>query len=143
MTALDFSGLVRLSTGLFGFLRLYAERPSRLARDRPYSGGQLSRRAFPLVASIVLLGFLTACSTTDDRLIATVTEDGQRAYRAQGIIQFTASEAAAEAYIAERVEAACGSPVAITELSFTRMDSMVGLPHLAYRALVVCVEGAL
>jgi hypothetical protein len=84
-----------------------------------------------------------ACSTTDDRLIATVTEDGQRAFRAQGIIQFTASEERAEAYISERVEAACGSPVAITELSFTRMDSMVGVPHLAYRALVICVEGAL
>lgn len=143
MSARNLPAAEKPSIRLCGLSRFLRGRPSGLARERPYIRGQLHPCAFLRVVSILLMGLLTACSTTDDRLIATVTEEGQRAYRAQGIIQFTASEGAAEAYIAERVEVACGSPVAITELSFTRMDSMVGVPHLAYRALVVCLEGAL
>lgn len=109
MTAENLPTAGKSSTDLFGLSRFLTGQPSRLARDRPYGGGGFRLRVLQWGASIALFGFLAACSTTDDRLIATVTEDGQRAYSAQGIIQFTASEEAAEAYIAERVEAAWGA----------------------------------
>lgn len=92
----------------------------------------MTRFAIPALLAIPLA--LSACDTNHlDRPLP--TQDG---FAMTGFVQFTSDEADAKQEIADRMRAACGGPVTFTRLDLEPWESIVGVRHIAYNAVVRC-----